>query len=402
MKKLITLIVLLLNIAAYGQGVNTLEIKKVDEQSSVNSETKLMVWDSTNFGKVKYKKLGDLSIDNALDYVTVTDSIYTLQEADILAYKPHIIETYRADGTTPADTVVVTYPRSIAPPTNEMLAVTFTNVSGSALKIVPDSTLVIDRRTKTQRQYILPKDYLGSASLFSISQDTIWASGSDWVISDYTPPVVASAPIIEAFAHTEVATNATSVVATAPTGIADNDILVMIVSLDHDGTANTITSTGFTQLEDYEVSNSHKTTVLWKRASSESGNYTVNFTDSQDGVVSILRVSGATTIGSPFDVNGTSTDVFANTITPTDITSTADNTLAISYVTVDRNYRVSGSDTVIGTGWAFIDTPATYGADGVGFMWAQKDAASAGSVGSPTFTWGSADHANGQIINIKN
>jgi hypothetical protein len=188
MKKLITLIVLLLNIAAYGQGVNTLEIKKVDEQSSVNSETKLMVWDSTNFGKVKYKKLGDLSIDNALNYVTVTDSIYTLQEADILAYKPHIIETYRADGTTPADTVVVTYPKDITPPTNEMLAVTFTNISGSALKIIPDSTLVIDKRTKTQRQYILPKDYLGSASLFSISKDTIWANGADWVISDYTPP----------------------------------------------------------------------------------------------------------------------------------------------------------------------------------------------------------------------
>jgi|TARA_Y100000310_G_C20704425_1_gene834128 hypothetical protein len=126
------------------------------------------------------------SADNALNYVTVTDSIYTLQEADILAYKPHIIETYRADGTTQADTVTITYPRDIAPPTNEMLAVSFTNISGSAIKIVPDSTVVIDKRTKTQRQYVLPKDYLGSASLFSVSQDTIWANGADWVISDYT------------------------------------------------------------------------------------------------------------------------------------------------------------------------------------------------------------------------
>lgn len=354
-------------------------------------------------GSNEYASWQNASADNALNYVTVTDSIYTLQEADILAYKPHIIETYRADGTTQADTVTVTYPRDITPPTNEMLAVSFTNISGSAIKIVPDSTVVIDKRTKTQRQYVLPKDYLGSASLFSVSQDTIWANGSDWVISDYTytPPIVASVPVLESFSHTEIATDATSVVATAPTGIQDDDILIMIVSLDENATTNAITSTGFTELDNYDLSGSHKQTVLWKRASSESGNYTVNLTDAQDGVVSIVRISGATTSGSPFDVVGVTNDAFADNITPNDITSTETNTLALSFCSVDRNYRVSGSSTVSGAGWSLISTPASYGADGVGFMWAEKDVPTTGAVGQPTFTFDSSDQSIALTINIK-
>lgn len=337
---------------------------------------------------------------NTLNYTIITDSIYTLQEADILAYKPHIIETYRADGTTQADTVTITYPRDIAPPENELLAVTFTNISGSAIKILPDSNIVIDKRTKTQRQYVLPKDYLGSVSLFSIAQDTIWANGEDWVITDYTSPV-SVIPVLESFSHTEIATDATSVVATAPTGIQDDDILLMIVSLDDDGVVNTVTSTGFTELDDYNLSGSHKQTILWKRASSESGNYTVNWTDSQDGVVSIVRISGATNSGSPIDVQGITNDVFADNITPNDITSTINNTLALSFCSVDRNYRVSGSSTVSGTGWTLISTPTSYGADGVGFMWVEKDVPTAGSVGQPTFTFDSSDQAIGLTINIK-
>lgn len=60
MKKLITLMMLLVTVAALAQGTRTLEIKKVEEQSPIDSDTRLMVWDSLNFGKVKYTKIGDL------------------------------------------------------------------------------------------------------------------------------------------------------------------------------------------------------------------------------------------------------------------------------------------------------------------------------------------------------
>lgn len=120
-----------------------------------------------------------------ISYVRVTDSTYTLLEADILASKPHLLEAFRADGTTPADTIVVTYPTITHD--NSLLITTFAPKNGSAIKLIPD-TGVNDYKTASQKQYILPANYNGFASVSSDAADIIYPSSNDWIISDYTAP----------------------------------------------------------------------------------------------------------------------------------------------------------------------------------------------------------------------
>ncbi len=62
MRNLITIIALLFSVSVFSQGVRTLEITQVAqlELANINSETRLMLWDSTNYGAVKYVKIGDL------------------------------------------------------------------------------------------------------------------------------------------------------------------------------------------------------------------------------------------------------------------------------------------------------------------------------------------------------
>lgn len=327
-----------------------------------------------------------------------TDSIASLPLADIKASKLIYANVDRPN-ETPADTLYFTYPDLTVETidADETWAPAFGSENGQVISLIPAPGSAMNKKisTKVGVKGIHALIYKGGVNFVES------LSSSEWTFEDYTPPVILTPPVLETVSHTEIATDATSVVATAPTGIQDDDILLMVVSLDDDGNANSVTSSGFTLIEDYNLSGSHRQVLLWKRASSESGNYTVNLTDAQDGSVSIARISGANTSGSPIDVEGVGNDVFASTITPNDITSTEANTLAISFITVDRNYRVSGSSTVSGSGWSLISLPASYGADGIGFMWAEKDVPTAGSVGQPTFTFDSSDQAIGQTINIK-
>lgn len=125
---------------------------------------------------------------NNIDYVRVTDSTYTLLEADILASKPHLIEAFRADGTTPADSVIITYP-SITH-NNSLLVTSFIPKNGSAIKVIPD-TGVNDYRSGVQKEYTLKSGHYGLVSISSDAQDVIYPSSADWTVTDYviaTPP----------------------------------------------------------------------------------------------------------------------------------------------------------------------------------------------------------------------
>ena len=100
-------------------------------------------------------------------------------------------------------------------------------------------------------------------------------------------------------------TASASCVVTAPSGIADDDILIF--SLERaDVTAAITWPSGFSEL----FSTTHDggtTSCAWKRASSESGNYTASWTGNTINVGIVYAISGADTVGTPVTIGTTST-----------------------------------------------------------------------------------------------
>ena len=133
--------------------------------------------------KTALDELDDKIPSSQLPYVTVNDSTYTMLEADILASKSYLIKAYRADGITPVDTVTVTYPTITHD--GSLLVSSFANISGSSIKVIPD-TDVVDYRYGTKKQYTTTPDLQGYVSISSVAQDSIWGSSNDWVINDYS------------------------------------------------------------------------------------------------------------------------------------------------------------------------------------------------------------------------
>jgi len=206
-------------------------------------------------------------------------------------------------------------------------------------------------------------------------------------------------PVIESVAISNQSSSTTSLSCTAPSGIADDDILIICVALD--GTAGNPTSTGFTALQNPD-SGSNEFAFLWKRASSESGNYTVSWTGSEQARIAILRVSGCVTAGSPIDQSPTGQTGVSTSVTVSALTSTVDDTLCIAGVSVDFE-RFDDTETVTGTGWSKALTfgYSSSGNFGASLGVAEKDLASTGSSGTCQFSsWASNDYA-AAMINLK-
>lgn len=199
-------------------------------------------------------------------------------------------------------------------------------------------------------------------------------------------------PVIETTALTSSTSDVTSLVCTAPSGIVDDDIILILAAFD--GGAAFPTSTGFTEIVNSRQGTA-ETYMLYKRASSESGNYTVNWTGAENARIELLRISGCITTGDPTDVIGTTTTTVGITADVNAITTGEDDTLVIAMCAVDRN-RIDAADGVTsGTGWTLIGTPGnTGGSGGIGSINASKDMATAGSTGALQFgTWLSDGYA---------
>ena len=96
---------------------------------------------------------------------------------------------------------------------------------------------------------------------------------------------------------------ATSITITAPTGITNDDILVMILGLQDNGALKTITwPSGFTEKASHDGNgtNSQQLYVAWKKASGESGDYTASYTGAADAAGGVMCFSGRVTTGDPF------------------------------------------------------------------------------------------------------
>jgi hypothetical protein len=204
-------------------------------------------------------------------------------------------------------------------------------------------------------------------------------------------------PINESVSEASGSGSGGTLTITAPTGIADDDILATFIFMDGDAGAPVIS--GFTREDSFTTSQSTaEIFFLWKRASSESGNYDVTWTGNESVHGTMIRVSGCRTGESPVHVIETGVTGTGTTATPTALTTTLADCLVLSGVAVDRE-AVDSGDAPSGTGWTEVGTSGSSGgANGIGWITAENDQATAGTVESLTFgTWTSDGFATNMI-----
>ena len=87
-------------------------------------------------------------------------------------------------------------------------------------------------------------------------------------------------PVVETTAITDVTSNSTSQSVTLPSGVAEDDIILIILAFD--GSPTGFNATGYTQIA---RSSDPAVTLdfLWKRATASESNPTVNWTGSEQG-----------------------------------------------------------------------------------------------------------------------
>lgn len=138
---------------------------------------------------------------------------------------------------------------------------------------------------------------------------------------------------VRSFTSTTYASRTNTTLA-APSGLADNDILLAGIFVGKSGTAPSVAApSGFTALTGSPTSVTDaygfngKLNVFWKRAASESGSYTFSHSSaSSQGL--LLAISGAVTSGSPIDASSNNTGL-GQTSTATGVTTTVPNDLLL-------------------------------------------------------------------------
>ena len=161
----------------------------------------------------------------------------------------------------------------------------------------------------------------------------------------------------------------TSQALSAPAGIVENDMILMIIAID--GIGSNLISTDFANVDNPQQVSACETFWLIKRATaSEPGTYTVTWTGSERGRATLLRISGCPTTGTALDqvdVIGTQADAATGTaIFCPAITSTVIDTLAIASVTVDGTGVQAGDGFDTPNGFVVESTPDNNGAVAAG------------------------------------
>jgi len=192
-------------------------------------------------------------------------------------------------------------------------------------------------------------------------------------------------PVIETFTVAN-GTFGTSFVATAPAGIVENDMIIIVVSLD--GNAGNAQSTGFTQFGALSEVTTELFYLIKRATASEPATYTITWIGNEIGRFGLLRISGVVTTGAAIDqvnVIGVGTTGDADTANVPAITSTVIDTLAICAVSVDRNVVDASDGFSDAQGFVVESTPGSGSPGGAGQIIGSKDLPSIGSSLSPTF-----------------
>lgn len=208
-------------------------------------------------------------------------------------------------------------------------------------------------------------------------------------------------PVIESFAVTNVAGTSQSL--SAPAGIVENDMILMVIAMD--GIGANLLSSGFTNVDNPQQGTACETFWLIKRATaSEPANYTVTWTSNERGRATLFRISGCPTTGTALDqvdVIGAQADAATGTaIFCPAITSTVIDTLAIAAVTVDSTGVQGGDGFDTPNGFVVEATPGNNGTLAAGGIVGSKDLPSIGSSLSPEFGWTNSDNHVTNMINL--
>ena len=195
-------------------------------------------------------------------------------------------------------------------------------------------------------------------------------------------------------ADAEASGTGTSAVVTKPTGTADNDILVAIVSnrVGSDVSA----PAGWTHLVSQKATavNIHYTCVYWKRASSEGADYTFTWASSGLYRATVSAYSGAITTGSPFeDTDYTSNVNTTTTHTLPAMTSAGANRLAIGMISAMDDANSSISFTVPAGYTETQDSAGVIGHEGSYIAVAAAGAVASAAATSSTAGYGLTFHA---------
>ncbi len=207
------------------------------------------------------------------------------------------------------------------------------------------------------------------------------------------------APVIAT--KTNNTADGTSIVMTAPSGIADGDVLLILLGLDGNTTAF-VNPSGFVQIS--PTDGDHNVTfcsmyAIYKIASSESGNYTVSWTTSEKVQGLMYRITGAVSGDEVQDPNNVNTGAVA-AATALSFTTDTDDTLALSLYGIDRN-RITEGQADDGVGWTTEDILEEGSAGGAIAGVSRKTIGSAGATLDGVQTQSAADEWITRQIGIR-
>ena len=147
----------------------------------------------------------------------------------------------------------------------------------------------------------------------------------------------------------------TSITLTAPTGIADGDVLLIVLGLDGDPDTF-VNPSGFVQIS--PTDGDHNVAfctfyVIYKIASGESGNYTVSWVSNEKVQGLMYRITGAISGDEVQDPNNLNSGAVA-AATALSYSTDTDDTLALALYGMDRN-RITEGQADDGVGWTTED-----------------------------------------------
>lgn len=213
------------------------------------------------------------------------------------------------------------------------------------------------------------------------------------------------APVIASKTAKSEAAATTSMTLTAPSGISDGDILLIVIALDGNPTSFVNQSGGGAWVQispvngDKAPSNRATLYAIYKIASSESGDYTTTWTGSEPGQGFMYRITGAISgdeVQDPNNLNSLATDPSTALSFATD----ADDILALALHAIDRN-RITDGQADGGTGWTTEDIIEAGGNGGAACGVSRKTIGSKGATLDSTQALSAADEWATRQIGIR-
>lgn len=210
-------------------------------------------------------------------------------------------------------------------------------------------------------------------------------------------------PVFETFTVTNSGLS-TSITVPGPAGLSENDIVLMIISLDGVNGSPQADADGFVTFAPASQGAVEHAFLIKRAGPSEPSTYTINWTGNERARVHVVRVSGCPTTGTALDqvdVNGAATTGTGVSSSVSAIVSTVIDTLAIAVATVDGNAVDISDGLSDAQGYVDKGTSGNNGPGGAGQMLASKDLPDIGNSLSPTFLWDNSQEFVTSQINLK-